>query len=120
MSALRGNMTQTVKQCLLEMFGESANAIHGMDNPWIVDTLTNGPKLVIRDTDGGIFVHCGGECLISFSRHDNIRGQVFLVRDDQQGSLWEVEQARAREEAGHYVLPTRPKPSPVLRLAYSV
>ena len=106
-----------VRQWLTDMFGESASYIRDIDNPWIGDTVTFRPHLCIRNTNGGLFVSCGGEVLMSFARYDGMRGHVMLVRDSREANEWDWEQTQARDAKQH--TPTRSKPDAVLRLVYS-
>lgn len=108
---------KTVKEWLFEMFGATAAAIREIDNPWVSDTLSARPRLLIRESNGGLYVICGGEAIMQFSRTDNIRGSVMLVRDSMARDAWEAEQDRARANNQH--TPTRPAPDAVLRLAYT-
>ena len=101
-----------VSEWLADYFGESAKNIEGFDNPCITDTITNRPTIIADK--GRLFLSCGGLAIMGFNRSDNIRGSIFLVIDDSEGNAWEAEQ-RSRE--GH--LPTRPRPSERLKLAYS-
>jgi hypothetical protein len=104
----------TVKEFLVSVFGKSAEGIQGIDDQHLGGFSFFQPSFVI-DNDGSLFVVCGGDVLISFSNTRNVRGNVYLVRDDSEGQKWEAEQ---RTRVG--VNPTRPKPNAVLRLVFTV
>lgn len=108
---------KSVRQWLTDMFGKSASYIRDIDNPWIADTITRRPHLCIRDSNGGLFVSCGGEVIMSFGRHDGMRGHVYVVRDSRLANEWEWKQNQAHDR-GEFT-PTRPKPDAILRLVYS-
>lgn len=99
-----------VKDFLVENFGRSAEGIRNIDNPYIGGSEYKQAKFLVRE-DGGLFVICGGDALVSFSLNGNIRASVMLVRNDSEGQKWECEQ-RTREGCN----PTRIRPSAVLEL----
>lgn len=79
---------QTIADFLRAHFGESANAIDGIDNEYIGKRGFKAARFIIG-TSGRTFVYCGGECLISFSNAAGMRGTVYLVLDDFDGKRWD-------------------------------
>lgn len=93
---------------------EGADSIGNIDSEYIGQKQFIGkPRFMI--SEGRTFCLCGGECLIAFQVGDNfhIRGSVFLVHDDNDGSRWDAQRQRGENNLG-------PRPSPALRLVYSV
>jgi hypothetical protein len=116
-----------VSEWLRERFGKSAEAILGIENEWIGGAEMFQASFCASAGTGLLQVSCGGDCLIQFSYGErNVRGCIFLIRDDSEGEAWEAEQYQQPEtycaacDRKHRVYPpTRPRPFAVLRLVAS-
>ena len=118
----------TIAGWLRAIFGESANAIDGINDHWISNNPFTGVSFCATRGTGDLQITCGGDCLVAFDgvNGKNIRGTVFLIRDDNAGRAWEAEQYNQPEtycqacDRKHRIYPpTRPRPAAKLRLVMS-
>ena len=96
----------TVKEFLVSTFGESAKDIADIDHPNLGGAQACNPRFMCS-VGGQLQISCGGEVLIAFKSSPTIRGDIFLVRDDTAGIVWQ------RDCIG-------PRPHAVLRIVGSI
>lgn len=100
----------TIKEFLINTFGDSAKNIDGIDNEWLGLQKCIKPQLMGCGDKALLQVYCSGECLISFSQGNLCRGCIYLIRDDTDSKDWEY-----RSHANKLKL-HEPKPFARLRL----
>lgn len=97
----------------LNLFGGAENII--ADAPEFFDVEIESARWMASCADGGLrFVCGGGEEIVSFRPKSKTRRDLCLIREDNDGHVWENEH-RERAAQGIDGI-SRPRPSPKLRL----
>ncbi len=79
----------TIREWLESTFGEgTAEQVVGIESHG--DGSFGKVRLMSSKKTGALQCTCGGDCIVSFSRDDNFRGNWYLVRNDSDGTSWDV------------------------------